>query len=675
MGIAGHHLVGLPKLSEQVQPVAAAAESAIQLVPCDGDALASAREPGGEVADGTAAASDTRSLAHAAPALNDAAHSHAISRAGWTARERRQGHPDRVSDRDVESDISGSNGLRERAARGAAQARPCGVEVFGGILRLSRAAERLALRTVGVIERDPYDLDYARRRFRCVTSADVLRREYELWSFSAEILYVLACAPCRIVATPGKQLGLDDPDAYVTVAAAADVANHFNAPFVVQENHANIVLLDNGSVMQAIDAAQRAGGRARTPIVDDAPLGAEFIHDSGMPELRHRVALHHEDVRLAHMISPCPRLNITCSTPLVINDILEPPALVDESLYVPGSLRVLREPSVYSRFRPTVAAVLSFGGPDCTRPLSVGERVMNRYDGTRQIFVVKRVDAQRGMCRMFVDDPHNMRELDCPVEDVQRVVHDINVHSRFGVAGTTTDFGVAPVFEDKQLILVDGRARRFTTTELYRLGGDEVGQLELRRLVPAMSESQIRRRHGKSLSMTLAEAMTRRLRERIDEFISVRDGHLLPYSDRPESKLASMCVSLTAAAAVVVFVLLTPTDTLVLVNASGASLPGVSRGASNEITHRNVIERVSHLTGVFESSIGYAPSALRAEWASADDTSSAHVVACPLGDDHPCSEHPHLRWMALRDVAQVSPELRDVASLAVAACSSKQTHK
>ena len=112
-----------------------------------------------------------------------------------------------------------------------------------------------------------------------------------------------------------------------------------------------------------------------------------------------------------------------------------------------------------------------------------------------------------------------------------------------------------------------------------------------------------------------------------------------------------------------------------LVNTSGASLPGVSRGSGDEITHRNVIERVGHLTGVFESSIGYAPSALRAAWASADDTSSAHVVACPLGDDHPCSEHPHLRWLALRDVAQISPELRDVASLAVAACSSKQTHK
>ena len=602
---------------------------------------------------------------------DEVAHSHAVSRAGWTARERRQGHPDRGK----HDDVTGSNGLRQRAARGAAHERPCGIEVFGGILRLSRAAERVALDTVGVIERDPYDLDYARRRFRCYVSANVLTREYEMWQFSSEILFVLACAPCRIVANPGKQLGLDDPEAYVTVASAADVANRFNAPFVVQENHANIVLLRNGEVLTAIDSAQRAGGRARTPIVDGAPLGAEFVHDSGMPELRHRVALQHEDVRLVNMISPCPRLHIECSTPLVINDILEPSELVDESLYVSGTLRMLRAPSSYSRSRPTIAAVLSFGGPDCAYELSVGERALIRGDPSRQLFVVKHVNRRSGMCRLQIDDPRNMRELDCPIAGVQRVVHEINVHSRHGVAGTTTDFGIAPVFEDKQLILVDGRARRFTTTELYRLGGDEAGQLELRRFVPAMSESKIRRRHGKSLSMTLAEAMTRRLRERIDELISVRHGHLLPYNDRPEPRLASACVALAAAAAVVVFIMLTATNTLVLVNTSAASLPGISRDANCEITHRNVVERVEHLTGAFETSIGYAPSALRAAWASADDTSSAHVVACPLGDDHPCSDHPHLRWLPLRDVAQVSSELHDVAALAVAACSSKQTHK
>ena len=231
------------------------------------DERIASRRPVRELADGSAAASGARAPARATPASDEVAHSHAISRAGWTARERRQGHPDRGK----HDDVTGRNGSRQRAARGAAHERPCGIEVFGGILRPSRAAERVALGTIGVIERDPYDLDYAKGRFRCSVSANVLAREYEMWRFSSEILYVLACAPCRIVANPGKQLGLDDPEAYVTVASAADVANHFNAPFVVQENHANIVVAPrrrgaNGDRLGAARrrARQNADRRRRT---------------------------------------------------------------------------------------------------------------------------------------------------------------------------------------------------------------------------------------------------------------------------------------------------------------------------------------------------------------------------------------------------------------------------
>jgi hypothetical protein len=53
--------------------------------------------------------------------------------------------------------------------------------------------------------------------------------------------------------------------------------------------------------------------------------------------------------------------------------------------------------------------------------------------------------------------------------------HDINVHDVRGVACATTGFGLPPVFENKQLILVNGRAQRFTTDEVVRLGGDSAG--------------------------------------------------------------------------------------------------------------------------------------------------------------------------------------------------------
>ena len=219
--------------------------------------------------------------------VDEVGESHAHSRAFWTASERANGHPDHA--RGGGGDVST---LAPASTRAVASRRHAGLEIFSGILRLSRAAAPLGLDPVGVIERDPYDLEFAKRRFVGIaTSANVLTAEYRMWRFSAEVMFVLACAPCRIVATSGRLLGLDDPGADVTVRSAADVANHFKAPFVTQENHANLATTHEGAVLLAIDDAQRAGGRQRTPIVADSPHGAELVLDTGVPELRHRIAL------------------------------------------------------------------------------------------------------------------------------------------------------------------------------------------------------------------------------------------------------------------------------------------------------------------------------------------------------------------------------------------------
>ena len=70
-----------------------------------------------------------------------------------------------------------------------------------------------------------------------LTTADILAREYRRWLALPEVMFVIACAPCRIVATPGRQLGVGDADAYVTTDATSDVADHFQSPFVIGENH------------------------------------------------------------------------------------------------------------------------------------------------------------------------------------------------------------------------------------------------------------------------------------------------------------------------------------------------------------------------------------------------------------------------------------------------------
>jgi len=260
-----------------------------------------------------------------------------------------------------------------------------------------------------------------------------------------------------------------------------------------------------------------------------------------------------------------------------------------------------------------------------------------------------------------------------PFADLLHVPHYINVYNILGVAGTVNDFGVPPVYEDKQLILVGDRARRYTTTELYRLGGDEAGLFELRRLRTHPRESVLRRRHGKSLSMSLARAMTKRLRSRIDEFIAVREGHLAPYCDRPEPKLSEHLVSVASASAVVVFLALTATGMLVLVDTASGRLPGLDRNGA-DVTHRDVIDRVAKLTNAFELSLGHKPAALRAAYATPGDASSAHVVACPLGDTHERHDHPLLRWIAPSSI-DASSDVRRVCELASAAVVSMQSEK
>ena len=261
----------------------------------------------------------------------------AHSRDFWTASERANGQRGHARGGD-----DGVSALVPASTRTVASRRHAGLEVFGGILRLSRVAVPLRLDPVGVIERDPYDLEYAKRRFVGIAaSANVLAAEYRMWNFSAEVMFVLACAPCRIVTTPGRRLGLDDPDADVTIRAAADVANHFKAPFVTQENHANLATIHEGAVLLAIDDAQRAGGRQRAPIVANSPHGAELVLDTGVPELRHRIAMQHEDIRFESKISLCPRLHIDVPNVLRIVDILDDAAHVDPKLFVAGTLRLV----------------------------------------------------------------------------------------------------------------------------------------------------------------------------------------------------------------------------------------------------------------------------------------------------------------------------------------------
>ena len=344
--ITNHMAAELPRRPEDNAPVAAAPVGAISMVPLDAaDVEVGATWRGAQRRRAQLKKSGGPQRRHTPLG--------GLPRAAWTPRERRLGRVDRAARRAADDALP--------TAR-ASSSVVVGVQVFCSIMRLSRVRERPKLLIGGGIEWNADDLAFATCRLPGVlTSTDVLAREYRFWLSLPEVMFVIACVPCRIAATPGRQLGVNNPNAYVTTDATADVADHFNSPFVIGENHANIALLHGGEVLRKMDSRHERSARVRSPLVDGAPLGTEMVLDTGLPEVRHRIALAYEETRMAHVIGPAQHLHIKCSQTQRIASILDDPADVPAFLFVPGRLRFRSVILPCSRERPTVAAVLTFG--------------------------------------------------------------------------------------------------------------------------------------------------------------------------------------------------------------------------------------------------------------------------------------------------------------------------
>ena len=116
-------------------------------------------------------------MAHAAEhaALDDWARSmnalpRSVPQAAWTPRERRLNTANRTARKAA---------LQLLPIARSSSSTVSGVEAFSGILRLSRIGERLRLQTLGVIEWNDDDRDFAQQRFSGVlVTADILNREY-----------------------------------------------------------------------------------------------------------------------------------------------------------------------------------------------------------------------------------------------------------------------------------------------------------------------------------------------------------------------------------------------------------------------------------------------------------------------------------------------------------------
>ena len=197
------------------------------------------------------------------------------------------------------------------------------------------------------------------------------------------------------------------------------------------------------------------------------------------------------------------------------------------------------------------AGTITMGGPG--KPIFVGSRVMLPPDDRE--WVVDHFVA-RNRVVLFFDNRRQPERV--PDVDIATLVHlefTVQLNHVMGVAATITAKGVPPVYGDKQLILVDGRARRFTTNELYRLGGDIDGVRLYEEAVPSMSKSKLRSKPGKSLQSNLAHAIVVRLQRRIRRFLDVIHGRGA-FAHAPEVALAAYLSAPSACPAALVLVAL-----------------------------------------------------------------------------------------------------------------------
>ena len=506
----------------------------------------------------------------------------------------------------------------------------------------------------GVCELDPWDQKLARHLYEhAEVTGDFFAREWQLWASSPDVLFMLACGPCNPIADSGRREGLQSPDIYLTVAAIPEVVKYFKIPFFFGEQHAKFATFDDGAVLAKFDSNLEDANMTRVPRHPTNPYGVEGGRDFGHPEPRGRIGLHGERTGMHELIGPCPLLDLRAPRQLVIRDVLDPPELVPEYLFLDGQLQLLPIRYPLSRRAPTVAAILTMGGPDV--PLFRGSRVLLVLDEYGHVlrdavtFVLWRFTSAT-VVTLFLDSRACPEWLyDIATSRIQHIAFDIDVFHIDGVGGVRTSFGVPPLGPCKQAILVDGRPRLLTTREMYQYGGDLDGYNAYHDLGVSLrskiSEFTLRSKPGKSLQYNLARPGITRLRSRIHAYLDVLHG-ATPYRDAPQTFLAPFVKPITEAEAVIVFVSLANSSfARVLVGSDLASLPAVpcAEGAD----HRSVMHFVIRLTPAFANELGYTPEAFLA--GSTPD--SRHVIVCPIGTaealDMPGAS---LRWASLDEL-------------------------
>ena len=271
--------------------------------------------------------------------------------------------------------------------------------------------------------------------------------------------------PCQPFAPGGGRLAELDPraiDAMSSIPAAiASLGERYISLDV--EQHADFALR-GVQVLHHLDKALAAN---HPPLVRSPPTPCMFDSASfGGKILRRRGAWRWELESVVARIGHAPELRPIRALPSRIADIALADNEIHESQYVPGKLQLVDH--CVSSTAPTVAATLTFGGPDV--PIRNGSRVRHPSYNFELVIVdfpddpalpITLMRDVRGGVEYF----HGHLRTEC----FTHVATTFEVLSMDGIAASCTNMGIPPLGSAKQLWLRNGRAYAPDYRELARL--------------------------------------------------------------------------------------------------------------------------------------------------------------------------------------------------------------
>lgn len=502
-------------------------------------------------------------------------------------------------------------------------------EVFAGSALLSRElhTHSAATNTAGVVyvqrglvEKDTLDQRLLRRIFPdAMICCDYYNKSWQSWPPADGLSILLGCPPCRIVAPPGKQRCLDDPDAEVSTIALGAIATHHRHAWIVGEQHAQIALHAEGAVLRAQDDS--LSGYVRKNVVAGAPLGAELAGGAGRPTTRSRLSFLYErsDLDLGP-VRPLEGLDHGGA----IADVLQPSLTPEERALVilPGVLTPVPH-ELPARGRMVVVARLAWGSHDGV--VVPGSKVLFRQGTDGRPFIVTAMFGDRA--KLFYDDnrdPEYLKQL-VHVSSLITAPRSFDVLHTDGVYGSLTRFGTPPLYGQKQLIMRNGEPSLFTTWELYNLHNDLEHLSALRGLQPSPAEVDVRGQLGKSLVRDFARKIVARLTERVQLAVDVQRGVLQPHSQRPEHGVLSSMYPWHSVGTALVFVNLAAAPTLL------TSPQQLLVRVSDVILERKAAKDASTALAsqLFSAALGFEPDAFVAGTSFCGDH-PVLVTVCPI---------------------------------------------